>query len=435
MFNCPDRSPRLYCGQTVANVVNKGFKIVEKCEEKPEEKDHPKVQKLRQALESFMDLVLNVIHTKECQKNWTRLEQFYDMIKTVCTGGKAQAEYLLARGNGSIVVELCDLILQKKSPKAGLDANGDSRVEMGGSANRAPFGPLVTVLSRVVRCMHTQTMGGEHGGGGGDSSSHTFMTFEDFYERQAPAKRVSQTVFMTEEALMYFTNKDLINIIMSCEYDIDNFADALAHVCYGNKKLSKDIFLITLKALVISEYNRISQYLRVVQSIIALDDSDHESGKSLLARRFEWIFGFPYLNVGYHVDEKHKIGLDSLNNNIRGEVITYQSMLSHDPHSNNSLLHLLWRHKNRNENYTMQCLNSLADIVTSSEKIMELFSNLPGVTYQYARYTDWIQPFLMSQLNKSTSYSNGAYEQTSKEDIVKAMSKFEIYDSYLTKKD
>ena len=35
MFNCPDRSPRLYCGQTVANVVNKGFKIVEKGEENP----------------------------------------------------------------------------------------------------------------------------------------------------------------------------------------------------------------------------------------------------------------------------------------------------------------------------------------------------------------------------------------------------------------
>ena len=152
---------------------------------------------------------------------------------------------------------------------------------------------------------------------------------------------------------MYFTNKDLINIIMNCEYDIDNFVDALAHVCYGNKKLSKDIFLITLKALVISEYNRISQYLRVVQSIIALNDCDQVSGKSLLTRRFEWIFGFPYLNLGYQADDKHKIGLDCLNHNIRGEVITYQSMLSHDPCSNNSLLHLLWRHKNRNENYTM----------------------------------------------------------------------------------
>ena len=41
----------------------------------------------------------------------------------------------------------------------------------------------------------------------------------------------------------------------------------------------------------------------------------------------------------------------------------------------------------------------------------------------------------MSQLNKSNAYSHGAYEQTSKEDIVKVMSKFEIYDGYLSKKD
>ena len=47
----------------------------------------------------------------------------------------------------------------------------------------------------------------------------------------------------------------------------------------------------------------------------------------------------------------------------------------------------------------MTCLNCLADIVTNSEEAMEFFSNLPGVTYQYARYSDWISPFLTSQLN------------------------------------
>ena len=56
---------------------------------------------------------------------------------------------------------------------------------------------------------------------------------------------------------MYLTNKDLITIIMSCEYDIQNFSDALAHVCYGNKKLSKEIFSIAIKTLVVSDYNRI----------------------------------------------------------------------------------------------------------------------------------------------------------------------------------
>ena len=145
------------------------------CEQKPEEKDHPKIARLREALEKFMALILDVIHTRECQKNWNRLEQFYDMIKDVCLGGKAQAEYLLARNNGSIVVELCDLILQRKSPKAGLDANGELRVEMGGSVSRAPFGPLVATLSHVVRCMHTQATK--------ESDAKTCMEFFDIFDK------------------------------------------------------------------------------------------------------------------------------------------------------------------------------------------------------------------------------------------------------------
>ena len=69
-------------------------------------------------------------------------------------------------------------------------------------------------------------------------------------------------------------------------------------------------------------------------------------------------------------------------------------MLTYDPDNTNSLLHLLWRYQGRMEDFTMTCLNCLADIVTNSEEAMEFFSNLPGVTYQYARYSDWIGPFL-----------------------------------------
>ena len=256
MFNCPDMNARLYCGKIVSNVVNKAFKILLECERLS--KDHPKVQKLRETLDGFMTLALDVIHTRECQKNWSRLEQFYGMIKDICTGGKAQAEYLLARNGGSIVVEICDLILQKKSPKAVADTSGETRVEMGGSASRAPFGPLVAILSQTVRCMHTHTIS--------EAEAKTFNSFGDYLDKTKERERVSQKTYMTDEALMYFTNKDLINIIMSCEYEIEDFSEALAHVSYANKKLSKDICAVALKAIVVSDYNRISQYLRVVQS-------------------------------------------------------------------------------------------------------------------------------------------------------------------------
>lgn len=73
-------------------------------------------------------------------------------------------------------------------------------------------------------------------------------------------------------------------------------------------------------------------------------DTDSKSGQSLLHRRFEWIFGFPYLNTGLQEGSTHQVGLDSLHHNIKGEVYTYKSMLTYDPDNNNSLLHLLWRY-------------------------------------------------------------------------------------------
>ena len=87
------------------------------------------------------------------------------------------------------------------------------------------------------------------------------------------------------------------------------------------------------------------------------------------------------------------------------------------------------------EGYAMSCLNVLADIITSSDRIMDFFASLPGVTYQYARYSDWISPFLNSQLNKTDSANYSYSYSTSKEDIVKVMSKFEIYDAFIKKKD
>lgn len=170
-------------------------------------------------------------------------------------------------------------------------------------------------------------------------------------------------------------------------------------MCYANKNLTKEVLRNALSTLVASNYNRISQYLQIVRNLITLDDKDAKTNELLQIRRFEWIFGFPYHNCGLEEGETHRIGLDSLFHNIKGEVYSYRSMLTYDHEANNCLLHLLWRYKGRMETYTLECLSSLSDIITSSDHIMELFSVLPGVTYQFARYTDWIQPFLMTKLH------------------------------------
>ena len=84
------------------------------------------------------------------------------------------------------------------------------------------------------------------------------------------------------------------------------------------------------------------------------------------------------------------------------------------------------------DTYVINCLGHLAEIISLDENIMQFFSTLPGVTYQYARYTDWIQPFLTSSMNKAAS---GISSSFSKEELVKIMSKFEVFEGYLHEKD
>ena len=57
---------------------------------------------------------------------------------------------------------------------------------MGGSASRPAFGPLVTILCHIVRCMPTLTIG--------EADTPSFMTFEDASDRDKPRQSVSLRV-------------------------------------------------------------------------------------------------------------------------------------------------------------------------------------------------------------------------------------------------
>ena len=98
--------------------------------------------------------------TRKCQEKWKSLEEFYKMIAEVCMKHETTTTSLLTRDDGSFIVNLCDLLLQNKSPKAEEERKkGESRrVDMGDSGTKAPFGPLVSLLSHLVCCLHTSTM-------------------------------------------------------------------------------------------------------------------------------------------------------------------------------------------------------------------------------------------------------------------------------------
>ena len=86
--------------------------------------------------------------------------------------------------------------------------------------------------------------------------------------------------------------------------------------------------------------------------------------------------------------------------------------------------------ENKRENEAVKVLSMLVDLFNEDEAIMEYFSNLPGVTYQYARYTDWIKPFLMKVMN-----GPGSTATSLKEKATLIFSKYDVYEAYLLSKD
>jgi hypothetical protein len=85
---------------------------------------------------------------------------------------------------------------------------------MGGSVAATPFGPLVALLSHLVRSMHTAQML--------ESPSEiilsTHILFSDELDSKAPKKPLAKKVKISQEAIDFLTNKDLFNIVIENNY-------------------------------------------------------------------------------------------------------------------------------------------------------------------------------------------------------------------------
>jgi len=154
LFQCPDSSSRLYIAKVVARLLNRAFAIWGVCSESEKDKDHHLVHELYKIIHEIMQTLLLKLHERDCQKNWSRLANYFTLLFEVGTGGRYQTEYFLK--NFDYIVDICDVMLGSKSPKAALES--EPRISMGGSVSMTPFGPLVALASHLVRSMHTKAM-------------------------------------------------------------------------------------------------------------------------------------------------------------------------------------------------------------------------------------------------------------------------------------
>lgn len=130
MFVCQDEPTRMQIAKFTARLINRAFIIWGRCAEQ-HGKENERLVQLWSTLDSLMKNLVYKLMDSQCHKNWSRLQNYFSLLLQIATGGRYQTEYMLS--NFNLVVDICDLMLGDKSPKAKLET--EKRVSMGGSVS------------------------------------------------------------------------------------------------------------------------------------------------------------------------------------------------------------------------------------------------------------------------------------------------------------
>ena len=71
---------------------------------------------------------------------------------------------------------------------------------------------------------------------------------------------------LSKQTFDFFTNQDLMNLIIGNNFGAAEYGRALAHLCYNDKKLSKNICIYVLKST--PDQDRLPSYLDIVEELV-----------------------------------------------------------------------------------------------------------------------------------------------------------------------
>lgn len=76
--------------------------------------------------------------------------------------------------------------------------------------------------------------------------------------------------------------------------------------------------------------------------------------------------------------------------------MTFLSTIT-ESQANDALLSQLLKCKGRLETFAINCLKELLSLMAKDDQIARFFFKQPSYNYLYARYTDWMEPYLIGQ--------------------------------------
>jgi hypothetical protein len=264
-----------------------------------------------------------------------------------------------------------DFMLGKKSP---LCATGERRPELGGTYSHPDFGSLNKLLTAMI-------------------------TDPELASRYP----------MSETETRMILHPDLLKTMLGSATGSKEFGECLANMCRDDAKLSRKVAKVFLRAIdAHATVESAKGYLKALKPFLRMDDS-------LKAQKLEWVFGIPEpasRKLYMAGAERSKWGVE-LVDRLQEDAVKYVSPILRGAAGDEALSTQLVKCKGR---FDVQCLGGLKEVLSVMRKdrtIAHFIYNLPGPSYQYARFTDWFRPFLEEQLADTSRASSQHYAATS----------------------
>jgi hypothetical protein len=142
---------------------------------------------------------------------------------------------------------------------------------------------------------------------------------------------------------------------------------------------------------------------------------------SLKMQRLEWIFGVSQIvaRKGYQ-QERHKYGLEFVDR-IGEECYTYVCPITGSSSPDDPLLAQLLKCKGKLDTFAINCLKDMLSLMAKDEKVARYVYSQAPPTYNCARYTDWIRPYLEYQKAEVERTNSYAYFKAKHDAILKSL--------------
>jgi len=306
---------------------------------------------------------------------------FNQFWRDFSTSGDAQISFLY---NQQFIAVLADLYLDKKSPLVGF---AEKKHTIGNRYADPDFNALIQTIAHMVSRAQINTKSGTLPNSSLGHQGYTLyplsdndfavLTCREFYEKTLKEKYHPQALGI---------------IIQQLAFENDTFSYHIAD--------------ILLRGLNKATYEDTKTYLEAIVYFLSITDF-------VQAKRAEWVLGFPQPTVTTALNSLDSFGIYG-NLNIDDSVVSYETPL--DIEGSHSLINYMLQHRKRLENNTLLCLNKLLTLVDISPQVFEYLLYLPPPSYNYAKFIDWIMPFLDYYLAETKKYSYTTYH---KEELLK----------------